>query len=98
MHGHPSIDFSSAGIINLSVVIFSLLVKLLSFRWLPVYLDNEKRIGVMSIGFLLKEVDEAVVWRGPKKNGKNLEHGIVFSHLSASPDKVTRLLVSLSHM
>ena len=39
------------------------------FRWLPVYLDNEKRIGVMSIGFLLKDVDEAVVWRGPKKNG-----------------------------
>lgn len=36
--------------------------------WLPVYLDNEQRIGVMSIGFLLGDADEAVVWRGPKKN------------------------------
>ncbi|RUS72864.1 hypothetical protein EGW08_019370 [Elysia chlorotica] len=36
--------------------------------WLPVYVDKDQHIGVMSIGFLLSDVDEAVVWRGPKKN------------------------------
>jgi len=36
--------------------------------WLPVYTDNTQTLGVMSIGFLLNDKDEAVVWRGPKKN------------------------------
>ncbi|KAI9145148.1 P-loop containing nucleoside triphosphate hydrolase protein [Paraphysoderma sedebokerense] len=36
--------------------------------WIPVYADNEKRLGVMSIGFLLQNKDDAIVWRGPKKN------------------------------
>lgn len=36
--------------------------------WVPVYADKEQRLGVMSIGFLLETSDEAVVWRGPKKN------------------------------
>uniref|UniRef100_A0A1L8DWU6 Cytosolic Fe-S cluster assembly factor NUBP2 homolog n=1 Tax=Nyssomyia neivai TaxID=330878 RepID=A0A1L8DWU6_9DIPT len=35
--------------------------------WVPVYVDNEKRLAVMSIGFLLKNRDDPVVWRGPKK-------------------------------
>ncbi|KPJ17657.1 Cytosolic Fe-S cluster assembly factor NUBP2-like [Papilio machaon] len=35
--------------------------------WVPVYLDKEQRLGVMSIGFLLKTRNDAVVWRGPKK-------------------------------
>ena len=26
-------------------------------------------LAVMSIGFLLEHKDDAVVWRGPKKNG-----------------------------
>ena len=35
--------------------------------WAPVYpLDN---LGVISIGFLLQHPDEAIIWRGPKKNG-----------------------------
>jgi Mrp family chromosome partitioning ATPase len=33
--------------------------------WLPVYLDD--RLRCMSIGFLLKNSSESVVWRGPKK-------------------------------
>jgi Mrp family chromosome partitioning ATPase len=41
-----------------------------SFRWVPVFAGKDQQIGVMSIGFLLSENDEAVVWRGPKKNGK----------------------------
>ncbi|XP_053607738.1 cytosolic Fe-S cluster assembly factor Nubp2 homolog [Plodia interpunctella] len=35
--------------------------------WIPVYLDKEQKLGVMSIGFLLKSRNDAVVWRGPKK-------------------------------
>mmetsp|Transcript_30820 Transcript_30820/g.60299 ORF Transcript_30820/g.60299 Transcript_30820/m.60299 type:complete len:327 (+) Transcript_30820:151-1131(+) len=38
-----------------------------SLGWQPVYpLDN---LGVISIGFLLNNTAEAVIWRGPKKNG-----------------------------
>ena len=36
--------------------------------WLPVYTDNTQTLAVMSIGFLLNNDNEAVVWRGPKKN------------------------------
>eukprot|EP00249_Psilotum_nudum_P008706 c21460_g1_i1 orf=47-1291(+) len=35
--------------------------------WSPVYLEDN--LGVMSIGFMLPNPDEAVVWRGPRKNG-----------------------------
>jgi len=35
--------------------------------WLPVYTDNSQTLGVMSIGFLLGNQDDPVVWRGPKK-------------------------------
>ena len=29
----------------------------------------EDNLGVMSVGFLLASPDDAVIWRGPKKNG-----------------------------
>lgn len=32
--------------------------------WLPVYTSDEKNLAVMSIGFLLKNKNEAVIWRG----------------------------------
>eukprot|EP01055_Gregarina_sp_Pseudo9_P000891 Gregarina_sp_Pseudo_9__890@NODE_156_length_3937_cov_17_817599_g143_i0_p2_GENE_NODE_156_length_3937_cov_17_817599_g143_i0NODE_156_length_3937_cov_17_817599_g143_i0_p2_ORF_typecomplete_len361_score47_59ParA/PF10609_9/6_5e84AAA_31/PF13614_6/1_1e15CBP_BcsQ/PF06564_12/2_8e14MipZ/PF09140_11/3_1e12CbiA/PF01656_23/8_2e12VirC1/PF07015_11/6_1e07VirC1/PF07015_11/9_4ArsA_ATPase/PF02374_15/3_3e07ArsA_ATPase/PF02374_15/1_3e03ArsA_ATPase/PF02374_15/21AAA_16/PF13191_6/7_6e05Fer4_NifH/PF00142_18/0_0042Fer4_NifH/ len=35
--------------------------------WLPVSIDG--RFCVMSIGYLLPSNDDAVIWRGPKKNG-----------------------------
>ncbi|XP_019880807.2 cytosolic Fe-S cluster assembly factor NUBP2 homolog [Aethina tumida] len=35
--------------------------------WVPVYADQEQKLAVMSIGFLLGNRDSAVVWRGPKK-------------------------------
>lgn len=38
-------------------------------RWVPVYTGADKMLAVMSIGFLLEHKDDAVVWRGPKKNG-----------------------------
>jgi Mrp family chromosome partitioning ATPase len=38
--------------------------------WVPVYADgDERRLGVMSVGFLLRGSGESVVWRGPKKEG-----------------------------
>lgn len=35
--------------------------------WIPVYMDEDQQLGVMSIGFLLSSRNDAVVWRGPKK-------------------------------
>ena len=35
--------------------------------WSPVYVNDN--LGVMSIGFLLPDKDDAVIWRGPRKNG-----------------------------
>ncbi|XP_053936472.1 cytosolic Fe-S cluster assembly factor NUBP1 isoform X2 [Cuculus canorus] len=35
--------------------------------WSPVYV--EENLGVMSVGFLLSSPDDAVIWKGPKKNG-----------------------------
>ena len=36
--------------------------------WCPVSTDQSQTLAVMSIGFLLNNQDDAVVWRGPKKN------------------------------
>nr|CAD7400744.1 unnamed protein product [Timema cristinae] len=35
--------------------------------WSPVFVEDN--LSVMSIGFLLGSPDDAVIWRGPKKNG-----------------------------
>ena len=35
--------------------------------WSPVYVAED--LAVMSIGFLLPKDDDAIIWRGPKKNG-----------------------------
>ncbi|KAL4203558.1 hypothetical protein AMTRI_Chr01g104510 [Amborella trichopoda] len=35
--------------------------------WSPVYVESN--LGVMSIGFMLPHPDEAVIWRGPRKDG-----------------------------
>ena len=35
--------------------------------WSPVYVESN--LGVMSVGFMLPNPDEAVIWRGPRKNG-----------------------------
>lgn len=38
--------------------------------WVPVYADGSNaRLACMSVGFLLKNKGDSVVWRGPKKNG-----------------------------
>lgn len=43
-------------------------VKQSSDGWVPVYADASQRLAVMSVGFLLKSKNDAVIWRGPKKN------------------------------
>lgn len=35
--------------------------------WSPVFVDDN--LSIMSIGFLLGSQDDAIIWRGPKKNG-----------------------------
>lgn len=35
--------------------------------WSPVY--AHENLGVMSIGFMLGSKNDAVIWRGPRKNG-----------------------------
>lgn len=35
--------------------------------WSPVYVEDN--LGVMSIGFMLPSNDDAIIWRGPRKNG-----------------------------
>lgn len=35
--------------------------------WSPVYVESN--LGVMSVGFMLPNPDDAVIWRGPRKNG-----------------------------
>jgi len=37
-------------------------------NWVPVYTDKDQRLAVMSIGFLLNNRDDAILWRGPTKN------------------------------
>ena len=36
--------------------------------WIPCYVDDEQKLGVVSLGFLLPSDDNPVLWRGPKKN------------------------------
>jgi Mrp family chromosome partitioning ATPase len=38
-----------------------------NFGWSPVYADDN--LGVMSVGFMLSNKDDAIIWRGPRKNG-----------------------------
>ncbi|XP_065342000.1 cytosolic Fe-S cluster assembly factor Nubp2 homolog [Cloeon dipterum] len=35
--------------------------------WVPVYTDAEQKLAVMSMGFILPNRNNAVVWRGPRK-------------------------------
>lgn len=39
-----------------------------SSGWLPAYVDADQRLAVMSVAMLLKNKNDSVVWRGPKKN------------------------------
>ncbi|XP_028395562.1 cytosolic Fe-S cluster assembly factor NUBP2 homolog [Dendronephthya gigantea] len=75
--------------------------------WVPVYTSSDQRLGVMSIGFLLSNRDEAVVWRGPKKNSMikqfitdvcwgNLDYLIIDTPPGTSDEHIT-VVESLKH-
>ena len=44
-------------------------------------------LAVMSIGFLLEHKDDAVIWRGPKKNGMAAKRNFAFKIGPFSYDK-----------
>ena len=82
--------------------------------WSPVYVsqeglgpdDDDVELGVMSIGFMLPSREDAVVWRGVRKNGlmkqflKDVEWGALdFLVVDAPPGKgppALRLLTTVS--
>jgi len=49
--------------------------------WSPVYVEDN--LAVMSIGFMLPSKDDAIIWRGPRKNGliKQFLTDVVWSEL-----------------
>lgn len=49
--------------------------------WSPVYVQDN--LAVMSVGFMLPSKDDAVIWRGPRKNGliKQFLTDVVWSEL-----------------
>lgn len=52
------------------MLLFQYIFFLISSNWVPVYADNEKRLSIISIAFFLDSKTDAVIWRGPKKNGE----------------------------
>jgi NUBPL iron-transfer P-loop NTPase len=59
---------------------------LLPQGWSPVYVEDN--LGVMSIGFMLPNPDDAVIWRGPRKNGLIKQVGLTRSLYQARPHSV----------
>lgn len=68
--------------------------------WLPVYIDKDQQLGIMSIGFLVGNEDDAVVWRGPKKNAmikqfvsdvvwKNVDYLVIDTPPGTSDEHIT---------
>lgn len=54
-----------------------------STGWSPIRIEHEEfSLSLMSIGFLLPNQDDAVVWRGPKKTGKRHTFGKLNNHPS----------------
>jgi len=46
-----------------------LIIVCVNIRWLPVYVnDDDKQLAVMSLAFFLNTRNDAVIWRGPKKD------------------------------
>ena len=68
MHVCTCVDKWQCGV----VCRYDMMVIIQHYSWVPVYTDADKMLSVMSISFLLDHKDDAVVWRGPKKNGNRL--------------------------
>ena len=52
----------------------------------------EDNLGVMSVGFLLSSPSDAVIWRGPKKNGKDVSF---LAHLGKNQPLIVSLAIQL---
>lgn len=73
--------------------------------WVPVYADGpEARLACMSVGFLLKNKGDSVVWRGPKKNGMirqfltDVRWGELDYLVIDTPPGFCYLIVGLAHL
>lgn len=44
--------------------------------WEPVYVEDN--LALVSIGFMLNDANQAVIWRGPKKNSMSIFRFIRF--------------------
>lgn len=62
-------------------------------RWVPVYADEKKQLCCMSIGFMLENKDDSVVWRGPKKTGTDYRLFFFFFLQSVSSVDADKSLV-----
>lgn len=61
-----------------------------SSGWSPVYVNEN--LSVMSVGFLLSNPDQAIIWRGPKKN-KMIEQMLSDVHWGDEADKPIDFLI-----
>lgn len=59
--------------------------------WSPVYVEDS--LGVMSIGFMLPNKDDAIIWRGPRKNSLIKQFVKVRPHPLALAPSFTVLVV-----
>lgn len=70
---NQNVNKSSAGLtffyFTFKIINSQLTFKIKNCSWVPVFADDQQRLSVMSIGFLLPNEDAPVIWRGPKKTG-----------------------------
>jgi Mrp family chromosome partitioning ATPase len=70
--------------------------------WSPVYVEDN--LGVMSIGFMLPNPDDAVIWRGPRKNGlikqflKDVDWGDLDFLIVDAPPGTSDEHISVAHL
>ncbi|CAF0766114.1 unnamed protein product, partial [Didymodactylos carnosus] len=68
--------------------------------WTPIYIDESKTFCIMSIGFLLENLNDAIIWRGPRKmamiqrlitgvNWSNLDYLIIDTPPGTSDEHIT---------
>ncbi|CAF0990323.1 unnamed protein product [Didymodactylos carnosus] len=68
--------------------------------WTPIYVVESNALCIMSIGFLLENVNGAIIWRGPRKmamiqrlitdvNWSNLDYLVTETPTSTSDEHIT---------
>jgi len=60
-------------------------------RWLPVFVNNsDKQLAVMSLAFFLNTRNDAVIWRGPKKDSAYLVYIDCTGYTKNCSDMITK--------